>query len=191
MEISFEIFQGGITRLAVDAIVNAANSTLLGGGGVDGAIHRAAGPNLKEECRKIRGNPRCPRGEARITRGWNLPAKHVIHSVGPIWIDGNSGEDETLRNCYESCMRLAEEYKITSIAFPAISTGIYCFPGDRAAKIAVKTVQDYANRLAGTPAEKPLRVIFVAYDKGSEKGKTRAYYENAFRERGIPFSVLQ
>lgn len=184
MDVVFEIFQGGITRPVVDAIVNAANSTLLGGGGVDGAIHRAAGPKLKEECRKIRGNPRCPPGEARITHGWNLPAKYVIHTVGPVWYGGRRGEDETLRNCYESCMRLAAEYKIASIAFPAISTGIYGFPGERAAHIAVQTVRDCAKRLARTPTENPLRVIFVAFDK-----PTRAYYETALRERGIPFSV--
>lgn len=150
-----EVLKGDITTLAVDAIVNAANNSLLGGGGVDGAIHRAAGPDLLAETREIGG---CPTGEARITKGYKLPAKHVIHTVGPVWGGGNRNEDALLASCYRESLLLAEKNNLKTVAFPSISTGIYGFPKERAAKIAISTVDEFLQ--ANHSIEK---VIFVTF----------------------------
>lgn len=135
-----DLLRGDITKLDVDAIVNAANTSLLGGGGVDGAIHRAAGPKLLEECRSLGG---CQPGQAKITRGYNLPAPFIIHTVGPVWSGGNRGEAEALANCYRNSLRLAAENEIKTIAFPAISCGAYRYPIAEAAQIALRTARDF------------------------------------------------
>lgn len=135
-----QVVQGDITTVAADAIVNAANTTLMGGGGVDGAIHRAAGPALYAACEKFGC---CPTGEARITSGFNLPAKYIIHTPGPIWHGGDHNEDQLLANSYRNSLTLADEYDCRTVAFPSISTGVYSFPLDRAAKIAIQTIQEF------------------------------------------------
>jgi O-acetyl-ADP-ribose deacetylase (regulator of RNase III) len=150
-----EIFRGDLTKLDVDAIVNAANTTLLGGGGVDGAIHRAAGPQLIAECRTLDG---CRPGEAKITRGYRLPARFVIHTVGPVWRGGKQGEPETLANCYRNALRIGLETRIKTIAFPAISCGVYGYPVNEAAAVAVSTVREELRRQPSID-----RVIFVAF----------------------------
>lgn len=159
MKTQIELFSGDITKMRVDAIVNAANRTLLGGGGVDGAIHRAAGPKLLEACRLLGG---CETGEARITEGFLLPARFIIHTVGPVWHGGNNREDHLLGACYRSSLDLAREHGCRSVAFPNISTGVYGFPKKRAARIAISEVNQYLlhNIL-------PEKIIFVCFDEAN------------------------
>jgi len=168
-----EVIVADITSLSVDAIVNAANTSLLGGGGVDGAIHRAAGAELLAECRTLHG---CATGDAKITKGYRLPARHVIHAVGPVWNGGKRGEDEALASCYRRAIELCQTHSLASIAFPAISTGAYRFPPDRAARIAVSTVVEV---LAGVPVVE--RVIFCCFSN-----KSAALHAQAMAEFGSP-----
>jgi len=169
------VILGDITTLPVDAIVNAANTSLLGGGGVDGAIHRAAGPQLLEECRGLGG---CPTGAAKLTNGYRLAARFVIHTVGPVWHGGGHGEDGLLASCYQNSLRLAIEHDLSSIAFPAISTGVFGFPPERAAPIAVRSIRD----ILGT--ETKLRtVIFCCFSEPSA-----ALHRQALRSLGMPIT---
>ncbi|HEY6814184.1 MAG TPA: O-acetyl-ADP-ribose deacetylase [Croceibacterium sp.] len=158
--VSWEVVTGNIVRCDVDAIVNAANSSLLGGGGVDGAIHRAAGPELVHECRILAG---CKTGQAKITKGYRLPARHIIHTVGPVWRGGENGEPALLASCYRASLELARKHALRSIAFPAISTGIYGYPMPAAADVAASTV---ASELAATAGAFD-RIIFVCFDAGA------------------------
>ena len=157
MQGQVEIIQGDITTLEVDAIVNAANESMLGGGGVDGAIHSAAGPELLEECKTVGG---CPTGEARITGGYNLPARYVIHTVGPVWKGGGHSEDTLLASCYRNSLQLAKEKKLKSIAFPSISTGVYRFPIDRASRIALSVILDFVSTEEDAP-----RVVMACFSE--------------------------
>jgi len=160
--VKIEVLEGDITTLEVDAIVNAANHSLLGGGGVDGAIHRAAGPGLREECEALPAfvaGVRCPTGEARITHGHDLPAKYVIHTVGPVWRGGRGGEAEHLVSAYRSCLALAADYDVDSIAFPAISCGVFGYPVELAVPIAVRTVRAWQG-------PRPSHVLFCCFDHG-------------------------
>lgn len=170
--INISLIKGDITRIQVDAIVNAANKTLLGGGGVDGAIHRAAGKELLEECKTLKG---CDTGEAKITKGYKLPAKYVIHTVGPVWYGGNYKEPEKLKNCYLNSLNLAKEYNLKTIAFPSISTGIYGYPVESASKIALETVITF---LKENPL--PEKVTFVCFSESDLK----VYQENFNRISG-------
>lgn len=161
-----KIVSGDITKVKTDAIVNAANTSLLGGGGVDGAIHRAAGPELLAECRTLHG---CKTGQAKITKGYRLPAKYVIHTPGPVWNGGTKGEEELLRSCYENCLKLAVEYDCRTVAFPSISTGIYHFPLEKASVIAVDTILKFCK------AHPELQEVqMVCFDQ-----RTRQHYEEA------------
>ncbi len=166
-----------ITTMDTDAIVNAANSSLLGGGGVDGAIHQAAGPGLYEECRHLGG---CATSEAKFTAGHNLKARHVIHTVGPIWRHGRRGEEDKLRLCYSNCLKLAEEHQLKSIAFPAISTGAYGFPVERASTIAVSAIREHLRNGSGLKS-----IVLVCYNPAAFDAYTQAVKE-ASKDQGAP-----
>ena len=159
---SWEVVTGNIVKCEVDAIVNAANSSLLGGGGVDGAIHRAAGPDLVHECRILAG---CKTGQAKITKGYRLPARHIIHTVGPVWRGGGNGEPELLASCYRSSLDLARKHSLRSVAFPAISTGIYGYPMPQAADVAAVTV---AEELRASP-DAFEQILFVCFDEAASE----------------------
>ncbi len=178
MTSKFLVIKDDITKQKVDAIVNAANNSLLGGGGVDGAIHNAAGPALLEECRGLNG---CETGEAKITKGYNLPAKWVIHTVGPVWHGGNNNEDQLLVNCYRNSLSLAVHNGIKTIAFPSISTGVYRFPVERAASIAVNEIETFLN--SNDSIEK---IIMVTFDEN-----TYRHYEEAVRKKPALYEVNQ
>jgi len=168
-----DVVAGDITTLAVEAIVNAANRSLLGGGGLDGAIHRAAGPELLAECRTLGG---CDTGQAKITKGYRLPARHVIHAVGPVWKGGKADEEALLASCYRTALEIARDHGLASIAFPAISTGVYAFPADRAALIAVGTM---VSEIAADPGALT-RVVFCCFSEESAR-----HHIAAFTELGI------
>lgn len=170
----FEIVQGDITKQHVDVIINAANTSLLGGGGVDGAIHRAAGPELLEECRALHG---CKTGEAKITKGYRLPAGHVIHTPGPVWRGGKDGEQQLLADCYQNCLRLAVEQGCRTAAFPSISTGVYRFPLSEAAKIAVREICTFLS--AHDELDK---VVMVCFDPATEAAYQQALSEYSKRK---------
>jgi len=169
-----KLTQGNIVDFAGDAIVNAANKSLLGGGGVDGAIHRAAGPELLAECRTLGG---CPTGQARLTRGYQLPARYVIHTVGPVWKGGNHGEKELLSSCYRESLQLADRQGLRSIAFPNISTGVYGFPKEPAARIAIQTVREFLE------ARPEMEVSFFCFD-----AENYAIYKSLLKEQSDPVS---
>lgn len=164
-----KIVLGDITKETVDAIVNAANTSLLGGGGVDGAIHRAAGPELLAECRTLHG---CETGQAKITKGYRLSAKYVIHTPGPIWHGGVRGEEKLLQSCYENCLRLAKENGCRSVVFPSISTGVYRFPLEKASRIAVRTILEFLENHPG------MEVRLVCFDR-----ETLRHYADALKEQ--------
>ncbi|WP_338812336.1 O-acetyl-ADP-ribose deacetylase [Bernardetia sp. Wsw4-3y2] len=167
MSVKFLLQRGDITKIAVDAIVNAANTSLLGGGGVDGAIHRSGGKEILEECIKIRNKQGgCKTGEAVYTKAGNLSAKYVIHTVGSVWQDGEHGERELLANCYKNSLQIAEELQIKSISFPNISTGVYKFPKEEAAEIALNTVNKFVNQSKNSILEE---IIFVCFDEENYK----------------------